>query len=129
MLNLEQDSGSTAHITPCHADLFDAEDGQNLGVQVADVHIIKCTTTGKVRINMKDDNGHDLKAVLHEVMYVPGLNKRLLSLTKFADHGHYSKITKGAVTPSGRDSRSVTRPRPFGLGFHYTIPHKSVQSL
>jgi hypothetical protein len=60
--------------------------------------IFKCTTTGKVHINMKDYNGRDLKAVLHGVMYVPGLNKRLLSLTKFAEHGHYSTITKGAVT-------------------------------
>jgi hypothetical protein len=84
LLNWEQDSGSTAHMTPCHADLFDVEEGQNLGVEVADGHIIKCTTTGKVRINMKDDNGHDLKAVLHGVMYVPGLNKWLLSLNKFA---------------------------------------------
>ena len=121
LLNWEQDSGSTAHMTPCRADLFDVEDGQNLGVEVADGHIIKCTTTGKVRINMKDDNGHDLKAVLHGVMYVPGLNKRLLSLTKFADHGHYSKITKGAVILYfGEEENPVTLPLVNGISFSYS---------
>ncbi len=71
LLNWEQDSGSTDHMTLCHADLLYVEDDQNLGVEVADGHIIKCTTTGKVCINMKDDNGCDLKAVLHRVRYVP----------------------------------------------------------
>jgi hypothetical protein len=87
------------------------EDVQNLGVEVADGYIIKCTTTGRVCINMKDDNGRDLKAVFHGVMYVPGFNKRLLSLTKFAGHGHYSTITKGAVTLYfGDEENSVTLP-------------------
>jgi hypothetical protein len=68
LLHWEQNSGSTAYMTPCYAHLFDVEYGQNLGVEVADGHIIKCTTTGMVHINMKDENGCDLKAVLHGVM-------------------------------------------------------------
>ncbi len=29
-------------------------------------------------------------------------------------------------TATGRDSRSVTRPHPYGLGFHYTIQYISI---
>jgi hypothetical protein len=54
-------------------------------------------------------------------MYVPGLNKRLLSLTKFADHGHYSTITKGAVTLYfGEEENPVTLPLVNGISFSYS---------
>ncbi len=39
LLKWDQDSGSTAHLTPCHADLFVVEEGQNLGVEESDGHI------------------------------------------------------------------------------------------
>jgi hypothetical protein len=56
------------------ADLYDAVEEQNLGVAVADSHIIKCTTTGKIRISMLDDNRNRLEAVLVDIMYAPGLS-------------------------------------------------------
>jgi hypothetical protein len=34
-------------MAPCYADLFNVEDGQNLGVEVADGHIIKCSKERK----------------------------------------------------------------------------------
>ncbi len=48
-------------------------EGQNLGVEVADSHIIKYSVTGKIQLRMLDDNGAPLEAVLHDVMYVPGI--------------------------------------------------------
>jgi len=95
--NYLPDSGATQHMTPRLADLFDVEGGQNLGVEVADGHIIKCTTTGKIAINMTDDNNLPLKVTLTDVMYVPGLSRRLFSITKFAKHGHYA-VLKGTAT-------------------------------
>jgi hypothetical protein len=72
--NFLPDSGATQHMTPCQADLFDVVEGQNLGVEVVDGHIIKCSVTGKIQLQMIDDSDHVLEAILHDVMYVPGLS-------------------------------------------------------
>jgi hypothetical protein len=53
--NYLPDSGATQHMTPRKENLFDAVEGQNLGVEVADGHIIRCSTTGKVIISMTND--------------------------------------------------------------------------
>jgi transposase InsO family protein len=92
LANFLPDSGATQHMTPHQADLFDVVEGQNLGVDVADGHVIKCSTTGKIRLNMLDDHDNTLNAVLHDVMYVPGLSPRLFSITRFACHGHFATI-------------------------------------
>jgi len=47
---------------------------------------------------MTDDNGNPLAAELHGCMYVPGLSRWLLSMTRFATNGHRASITKDAVT-------------------------------
>jgi len=59
--NFLPDSGATQHMTPRRADLFDVVEGQNLGVEVADGHVIQCSITGKIRLSMTDDNGRPLK--------------------------------------------------------------------
>lgn len=64
---------------------------------MANGHVIKCTTTGKIRICMLDGTGARFAAVLVDVMYVPGLSRRLFSITKFGKHGHYA-IVRGAST-------------------------------
>jgi hypothetical protein len=57
------------------------EEGLDLGVEVADGHIVKCTARGIVEINMIADDGQPLKAHLHGVIYVPVLkNAYFLSL-------------------------------------------------
>ncbi len=96
--NYLPDSGATQHMTPRLADLMDAVEGQNLGVEEADGHVIKCSTTGKIRIGMLDDNRGKLEATLTEVMYVPGLSRRLFSVSKFARHGFHAMIRKNATT-------------------------------
>jgi hypothetical protein len=90
--NFLPDSGATQHMTPCRADLFNVVEGHNLGDEVADGHVIQCSTTGKICLHMTDNNGEPLNAVLHDVMYVPGLSRRLFSITRFARHGHYATI-------------------------------------
>jgi hypothetical protein len=71
-------------------------EGQNLGVEVADSHIIKYSVTGKIQLRMLDDNGAPLEAVLHDVMYVPGLSRHLFSITRFAKRGHFAMICNGS---------------------------------
>jgi len=79
--NYLPDSGATQHMTPHLADLTDTVEGQNLGVEVADGHVIKCTITGKFQVRMLDENGDRLDVTLTDVMYVPGLSQRLFSVS------------------------------------------------
>ncbi len=96
--NYLPDSGATQHMTPRLADLLDVVGGQKLGVEVADGHIINCSSTGKIIIQMYDDDGVQFSATLTDVMYVPGLSRRLFSITKFARHGHYAIVKHNATT-------------------------------
>jgi hypothetical protein len=52
--NCLPDSGATQHMTPRLADLFDIEEDLNMGVEVADGHIIHYAIIGKITINMFD---------------------------------------------------------------------------
>jgi len=97
LTNWLMDSGATSHMTPRLADLEDVEEGLNLGIEVADGHIIHCTKSGKVRISMIDDNGIPLDAFLVDTLYVPGLNRRLFSITKFASLGHAASIQRNSI--------------------------------
>jgi hypothetical protein len=63
-------------------------------VEVADGHVIKCTKTEKIRIRMLDDNGARIEITLMDVMYVPGLSRRLFSVAKFAQHGFHAMIKR-----------------------------------
>jgi hypothetical protein len=59
---------------------------------VADGHVIKCTTTEKIKVKILDDNRDQLEVTLTDVMYVPGLSRRLFSVSKFARHGFHAMI-------------------------------------
>ncbi len=72
-------------------------EGQRLGVEVADGHTIKYTTTGDVMLSMQDDNGDKFSAILKDVMYIPGLSHQLFSITKFARHGHKALIQNNGI--------------------------------
>jgi transposase InsO family protein len=114
--NYLPDSGATQHMTPRREDLYDAVEGQNLGVEVADGYIIHCSTTGKVKISMLDDFGTPLIAELHGCMYVPGLSRRLFSITRFASNGHSATISKNNVTLYfGAQACPVTIPLKNGI--------------
>jgi hypothetical protein len=91
------DSGATQHMTPRFEDLEEVVEDRHLGVEVADGHIIRCPATGKIRISMLDDNGNPLEVKLQDVMYVPGLSRRLFSITRFVRHGHHATFTKGTT--------------------------------
>jgi hypothetical protein len=94
--NFLPDSRATQHMTLHWADLFDVVEGQNLGVVVAHGHI-KCSTIGKIKPCMTDDNGDPLEAVLHDIMYIPGLSRCLFSVARFTKHGHFATIWADTV--------------------------------
>jgi len=85
-------------MTPCLANLIDTVEGRKLGVEVAVGHIIKCSVTGNFRISMQDDTGKWFNATLSDVMYIPGLSRRLFSVTQFAQHGHHAIVQQHGTT-------------------------------
>jgi hypothetical protein len=113
--NYLPDSGASDHMTPCRDDLYDVEEGQQLAIEVADGHVIRCTKTGKVDINLLDDNGNELNVVLQDCMYVPGLSRRLFSITKFASFGHSAIIKKNEIILYfGDDESPISLPIAHG---------------
>jgi hypothetical protein len=55
--NWMPDTGASSHFTPCLSDMKEVEEGLDLGVEVADGHIVQCTARGIVEINMIADDG------------------------------------------------------------------------
>jgi hypothetical protein len=82
LYNYLPDSGATRHMTPRLADLQDVVGGQKLGVEVADGHVIKCSSTGTICIAMQKT--------------MAATFKRLFTLTKFAKHGHHALVKNNA---------------------------------
>ncbi len=116
LTNWLMDSGATAHMTPRFADLEDVEEGLNLGVEVADGHVVHCNKRGKIRVIMTDDNGDPLHALVHDCLYVPGLSRRLFSVTTFANLGHQASIQRNAVILYfGEQQSPITIPMLHGL--------------
>jgi hypothetical protein len=91
------DTGASSHFTPFLLDLKEVEEGLDFGVEVADGHIVKCTEREIVEINMIADDGLPVKANLHGLIYVPGLKRRLFSVTAFASRGHYAIVKKNEI--------------------------------
>ncbi len=107
--NWMPDSGASSHLTPCLLDLQEVEEGLNLGVEVADGNIVKCTGRGIGEVNMIADDGHPLKAYLHGVIYVPGLKRHQFSVTAFASRGHYAIVRKNKIQLIfGQEERPLT---------------------
>jgi len=109
--NYLPNSGTTQHMTPCLANLVDMVEGQNLGVEVADGHLIQCSIMGNIPICMQDDHGIPFQATFSEVMYVPGLSRLLFSITQFAQHGHHAIVQQqGTKLLFGPKALPVTIP-------------------
>ncbi|MGH7954814.1 MAG: hypothetical protein ACREOZ_02515, partial [Gloeomargaritales cyanobacterium] len=76
------DSGATAHMTP-HLDDLENITPCDVIITLADGSEVRCKYTGECAINMIDDEGANRKMRMARVLYVPGLDRRLLSVSKF----------------------------------------------
>jgi hypothetical protein len=107
--NWMPDSGESSHFTQCLLDLKEVEKGLDLGVEVADGCIVKCTARRIVEINMIAKDGQPLNAHLHGAIYVPGLKRRLFFVTAFASRGHYAIVRKNEMQLMfGQEERPLT---------------------
>ena len=76
------DSGASSHFTPYFSDLQDPKQCQ-IEVMLADSSRVRATQQGSVSINFTSDQGQPSKLNLQRVIYVPGLNTRLFSISAF----------------------------------------------
>ncbi|KAE9212787.1 hypothetical protein PF004_g15532 [Phytophthora fragariae] len=89
------DSGATAHMTPHRNDLFEYKDlDSNIEVTIADGKKIRVVGTGSVRLTGID--GKRIKMI--DVLYIPGLDRQLLSVRRLAERGMSVEFQKKSCT-------------------------------
>ncbi|KAE9327341.1 hypothetical protein PR003_g16033, partial [Phytophthora rubi] len=89
------DSGATVHMTPHRNDLFEYKDlDSNIEVTIADGKKIRVVGTGSVRLTGID--GKRIKMI--DVLYIPGLDRQLLSVSRLADRGVSVEFQKKSCT-------------------------------
>ncbi|GMF25738.1 unnamed protein product [Phytophthora fragariaefolia] len=89
------DSGATAHMTPHRNDLFEYKDlDSNIEVTIADGKKIRVVGTGSVRLT--GIGGKRIKMI--DVLYIPGLDRQLLSVSRLAERGMSVEFQKKSCT-------------------------------
>lgn len=81
----------------CLADLQNVVEGWNLIVEVADGHVIECTSMGSIQSQILDDSKQWFNVMLSSAIYVTCLSWRLFSITTFASHGHCATVQHNAT--------------------------------
>lgn len=76
------DSGATAHMTP-HLEDLERITPCDVIITLADGSEVRCKHAGECAIDMEDDDGIKRKLRMGRVLYVPGLDRRLLSVPFF----------------------------------------------
>jgi hypothetical protein len=84
------DSGATVHMTPFINDLHPASiKSCRVPVRIANGGIIFATHRGQVRLVVTDKNSRRRYTItLHQVLCVPDLDRRLISVDGLTDYGH-----------------------------------------
>ncbi|KAE9348098.1 hypothetical protein PF008_g7508 [Phytophthora fragariae] len=89
------DSGATAHMTPHRNDLFEYKDlDSKIEVTIADGKKIRVVGTGSVRLTGID--GKSIKMI--NLLYIPGLDRQMLSVSRLAEHGTSVEFQKMSCT-------------------------------
>jgi hypothetical protein len=97
------DSGALSHMTNNEADLALNREESNAVVQVANGVLIRAELRGTVRVRIQDLNHPHISCnmLIHDVLYVPGLSRRLLSVDQWNAGGRRNMVPLGTYnTPS-----------------------------
>lgn len=87
------DSGATSHMTPHQSDLFDYE-ALSAGPEVTIADGKKLRVTGRGTVKLTGLDGLRIKMV--EVLHIPGIDRRLLSVGKLAERGLKVKFQRSS---------------------------------
>ena len=115
-------SGVSSHITPHAEDSILNVEESNAVVQVANGVLIRAELRGTVRIRLQDLNDPRITCdiLVHGVLYVPGLSRRLLSVDQWNAAGgeiwfHPQHTTLCAVDSKSGEAHSFSVAKPFTL--------------
>ena len=86
------DSGCTAHMTCERSDLSNLRNITPTEVVCGGDAVLVSRQAGTVSIATKSSSGDPTTLVLHHVLYVPGLGKRLFSVKKFAEDKSSNRV-------------------------------------
>jgi len=106
LINWTPDSGATSHFTPVKSDLINPVPCNN-PVRVADGAICDSKWVGSVEAHFLSNEGRPSVLRLHRVYFVPGLNKRLLSLTTLSGTPNYEVNIRQRATTITLPGRST----------------------
>ena len=82
------DSGCSNHMTTFLDDIVNTPEPTDTVVEVANGHIVQATVTGTIHLQVMDINTHQVFDVyLENVLHVPGLSRRLFSVTQWTSSG------------------------------------------
>ena len=82
------DSGCSIHMTPYKSDLISDIKKSKILVQVANGNIVQADSIGSIKIRINDITGKPSQDILlEEVLYVPGLSRRLFSVPQWTNAG------------------------------------------
>ena len=114
------DSGASSHMTPHRSDLLANVERSHAIVEVANGVLIHATLRGTVRIKLTDldDPARSCDILVHDVLYVPGLSRRLLSVDQWMAaggdiHFNLTYTTIRVVDSDTDESHSFNVPKPF----------------
>jgi hypothetical protein len=114
------DSGASSHMTPNQQDLQYNIEPSTAVVEVANGVLIRAQRRGTVRIRLTDinDSRHTCDILVHDVLWVPGLSRRLLSVDQWmapggAIHFNADYTTIRVVDSDTNETHSFDVPKPF----------------
>ena len=112
------DSGATSHMTPHRKDLFEYKDLKtNVEVTIADGKKLIVKGAGTVKLTGLD--GKDIRMV--EILYIPGLDRRLLSVGKLAERGMNVDFSRTSCVIWNKNQAIVSGTR---IGKTYMLDYK-----
>lgn len=90
------DSGATSHMSPYHEDFVNYHELRTpIEVTIADGKTVKAAGRGDARVNCDG-----IKITVSEVLHIPGLDRRLLSVPKLTKKGWVTQFTATECTNS-----------------------------
>nr|CAI72292.1 putative polyprotein [Phytophthora infestans] len=107
------DSGATSHMTPHRNDLFGYEAlDSGINVTIADGKKLRVAGTGTVKLTGLD--GKRIRMV--DVLHIPGLDRRLLSVGKLAERGMSVAFQRSSCVIWGRNA-AIASGKKVGKAF------------
>ena len=102
------DSGCSRHMSGDQNDFEEIEELEKpVNVKLADKSFIPAEGKGSVRILLVDENGQKVPVLLKNVLYVPKLKKKLVSVSMFDDNGATVIFKNGGCTVIAGGKRFV----------------------